>query len=855
MPRFLLLLFLFCFGFLSAQDQYSLGGEADKTLIPYLKGKLYGFADTLGNVVIAPNYEKVTPFNPDGYSVVTQFGLNGIIDKRGEKMVDFICQYKPAAKQAYYYDGVDRTPIPDCYYVSDDRSKRWALFLPGKEYTAQVFWGGKKLEKNQLLQQGYQDKWDHPTFIYGYKKVVLEDGRVNFIDSDGELALKNSVANGASLGEGRFACLDENGMVGVIDKNGEEIIPFSYSLIQRLGKSRFLRIRGKRDDYYVTNYGMMDWSGKLVVDTVYRSVQHLFGDFFSVNNGSRTAVLSSSVDTILPFQYNSINSYDSKYFIAKKDLLDYVFYPDGSKAIDRDFEQFRPLLYDSDKYQGKYKDTLFLYDKNLKLELFFPGFSSVKPLPNKTYQLNKNQKNYLYDASGDQILPDGYDYMTFIGFGDAYLLQNKEGKKAGVYRLGEGWIYPMGKYNLSLPAERIPGTDDYKYSLVVKEDRRELVFKGSFENPKVKEVPFDLSRSYRDGKEFVILPNGKEVSWAKGEDIRPVQHGEYIWFAKEQGRKYILLDSDLAPVFPEGVGMTHRGAAYRPEEGLPLFVAVTSDGEGLIDLEGNWIIEPGPRQRVNPLNNQSGLFSVRDKEGMAMLCNEKGKVLVPKGKYMSFMLKNPYVIAAPVKGDEKYEVLLRPDGKPISAEKYSEIFRTGETVISAGKNIDGYIRSCLLDTLGREVDCYPYTQVLLPCTHSDLLIAKDLYDYGLIDRKGKEVLPFIYRGISCSSEDFFILEKGGSKNDIALSDGTIVQRDLRGYLRPQKVSKDRYLLKTETDYLLMDTEGQTIKKFVDQAILPISQYAPYHEGYLKGKAPNGLEYYVSKRTGKVFWEE
>jgi hypothetical protein len=445
--------------------------------------------------------------------------------------------------------------------------------------------------------------------------------------------------------------------------------------------------------------------------------------------------------------------------------------------------------------------------------------------------------------------------MTYIGFGDAYFLQNKESREPGVYRLGRGWVYPMGKYSLSLPADRIPGTDDYEYSLIVKEDRRELTFKGSFDDPEIREKPFDLSKNYRDEEAFVTLPDGQEVSWPRKEEIRPDQHGDYIWFTKEEGRYHLLLDTDLKPVFPEGVQMKNRGAAYRPKEGLPLFVANDQEGEGLINLDGKWIIEPAEKQRVNYLGNDSGLFSIRDSEGATYLCNEKGKALTTKGKYSEFRRKNAHVISATVREEQVYQVLLRPDGSPVSDERYSEIYDSDNQYLSAGKNLDGYIRSCLLDTLGHEVDCYPYAWLSLPCAHSELLIAKDLYDYGLIDRKGKEILPFVYRSISCCGEDFFLLEKGKYINDLALGDGTIVQRDLKGYLRPQKVAPDRYLIKTEDGFLLMDTKGKTIGAFQEQTIQPVSQYAPYHEGYLKGKSPNGLEYYVSKRTGKVFWEE
>ena len=53
-------------------------------LVPYLDGRLYGFADLKGNVVIQPDYEKVKLFDSLGFADVEHFGLKAKINRNGE---------------------------------------------------------------------------------------------------------------------------------------------------------------------------------------------------------------------------------------------------------------------------------------------------------------------------------------------------------------------------------------------------------------------------------------------------------------------------------------------------------------------------------------------------------------------------------------------------------------------------------------------------------------------------------------------------------------------------------------------------------------------------------------------------
>ncbi|MEZ4981197.1 MAG: WG repeat-containing protein [Saprospiraceae bacterium] len=51
---------------------------------------MFGFANENGELVIPADYEKVFPFDKNGFAMVSKFGLYGQIDKNGKEVIPYI---------------------------------------------------------------------------------------------------------------------------------------------------------------------------------------------------------------------------------------------------------------------------------------------------------------------------------------------------------------------------------------------------------------------------------------------------------------------------------------------------------------------------------------------------------------------------------------------------------------------------------------------------------------------------------------------------------------------------------------------------------------------------------------------
>ena len=243
-------------------------------------------------------------------------------------------------------------------------------------------------------------------------------------------------------------------------------------------------------------------------------------------------------------------------------------------------------------------------------------------------------------------------------------------------------------------------------------------------------------------------------------------------------------------------------------------------------------------------------FVVSRKE-KAQLYDRTGKAL-STDNYKDIRTLNPHLFKAQLIEPKGAWIMLDKQGTPINQEQYSSFGATSNSLIAAEKNLNGNIRSCLLDTLGRELDCYPYKAVLLPCPDSDLLIAQDLYDFGVVSQDGKELAPFFYKKILCLGDHFIALQKGDYINDLMTKEGELVQRDIKGYLKIEELGNGRFLLLAEEERILMDRNGQFIGRYPGRSVIQIGDIHPFSENFLKGTTDDRRAYYISTETGKAF---
>jgi len=160
------------------------------------KDRKYGFADTLGNLVIPMKYESAYDFKND-VGIVSENGKFGLINKEGES----ITQFKYSGIWGFY-DGIASVNIKENH---------------------KSFWGIIDYNGRELTPIKYD-------FIDDFKEglaIVKINGKMGFIDRKGDEIITPKYTHGTFFYEG-FAQVVYGEKVGFVDKTGKEITLIKY---------------------------------------------------------------------------------------------------------------------------------------------------------------------------------------------------------------------------------------------------------------------------------------------------------------------------------------------------------------------------------------------------------------------------------------------------------------------------------------------------------------------------------------------------------------------------------------------------------------------------------------------------
>jgi len=300
---------------------------------------VYGYADPSGNIVIEPVFLDAQPFFKCGLAIVTDVnGKMGLIDKTGKYVVD------PEWNDVSYSDGVFICYTYDGRYSNVYDEKGTFLFM-FNGYASKMTEGYVQcydrdnrgyIDMNGNLAIRRDGDGAMGDFVDGIAAVADKYlGPAYFIDKNGN-DLTNSVSSGLRMYKD-----EESGLFGYKNEKGEIVIPAAFS-----DATPFLNgyaIVNVSEDYYYMKYGVIDTSGKFLLEPEHCGYTRL-------SNGLVALGEKVSADVFLPYDY---------YSFSRKAL----FTSDFSKSTDwiyydvTDFDSENACVYDGE-------NTYFL-DRNL----------------------------------------------------------------------------------------------------------------------------------------------------------------------------------------------------------------------------------------------------------------------------------------------------------------------------------------------------------------------------------------------------------------------------------------------------------------------------------------------------------
>ncbi|MEO6047113.1 MAG: WG repeat-containing protein [Candidatus Kapaibacterium sp.] len=294
----------------------SCGSERDP-LLPVVVGKLWGYADMSGSIVIQPKFRRALPFSanglawvvldgtsfisfdhsnvvnePEGIAFEVNYGGTGFtwscIDRSGN--IVFHCEY-PTIKP-FFIDGLCPVFSGSEYFgggwgYCDSTGK---LVIPGKFAKAGYFSNGRALVsfQKEFSKYGYIDRTgrmivepkleDARRFSEGLAAVEV-DGKWGFIDTTEKFVIQPKFLGAGEFSEG-LAWATVKDKAGYIDRTGKFIIPPKFASVGRFSEG-LVRTDVKK------KFGFIDRRGVFAIPATFEHKQVSGFDFdFRINDFS-----------------------------------------------------------------------------------------------------------------------------------------------------------------------------------------------------------------------------------------------------------------------------------------------------------------------------------------------------------------------------------------------------------------------------------------------------------------------------------------------------------------------------------------------------------------------------------------
>ncbi len=794
-------------------------------------------------VIIKPQYGVAFPFR-DGVAIVgNRKNKRGLINLRNERVIDII------------YDKVAwlNKEGPTIVACSSGRGNSWNLFnIHGDKIVEYDFKGFKKVGDS---------------FIF----VLYDDGKYGIMSSEGDIQIKPLYDKISSKEDEKFVLqyggrtktisLDVNSwktiiiselssdrfvaehmlIQGVVDNNGNTILPFEYSKIEKISERYIIIEKTQGRSRY---YGLLDCDFNEVMPLQYDTISSLQNGYFI-----RKGTLYNSDLSIILDDYSSIESCpDGKLILCQREKQGWYKHVDKYGLADENGIILFPcyaseLKRDKD---GNVKFSVISLENGKSIKTAFGiyvllgkaddilskrEYSSMKQLPNGNFLVKYKGKTGIIDSDGHETIECKYDDLELTERGDVkitnvpidsfcqksflidkYALTDNNGVRLTNYTYNDieyltDGVYVAKTSSGSILLDKKGKTIFSSYGLnrfVALDDKTILI--GDYNNCGVinKEGTIIVPCDYTDVE---LLPNGNLKVTKRNWD------GNLYGLYSAEGNAladctYRVLETDekgeVCPVFSplnddfssackfDKLALANRSKELLTDflyESLAVFddqyFVVGMDGrKGLIDREGCLVLSMINYDIVSCISKNRFLVSRYVNKGIV---DSKGTVIVPVE--FSNIVGLPNNTWKVEKKQYQYVNQLTygiygDDGKIIYECKYKELNTDAEgNVVPTFTEVeDKLFRSRLLDKYAL---CSNDRTILTEYQYDDIIYAGDDYlivvsdkKHGVIDYQGNIILPLCGLAIERVVDNHhFIIKESFSRFSIVNAAGESITTD------------------------------------------------------------------------------
>ena len=390
----------------------------EKTVLKYQEGNLYGLIDLDGNKITDAIYEDISSVDyKEGFLKVKDKGNYGVINIKGTKIIE--TSYDDITSDGYY---------------SEEKKYQDAGFI-------------LRIRTDDGYKYGYAKNNGKIILDTNYNEIIriteIEDSKNSyFITSlNGKYGL---MKNSDEIIENDFRSIDfdrtnnllilqKNSSYGVYDLKGNCVIPIDYDDII-VGGEYINAFKGENtvifdnkgneiktdnsskekvsEDYSIiidkdNNYNILDKNDKVLLKDKYSYLEYFRDDLFIATNDSKTGLIKSTGDIVVPLQYNTIQN------VEGADCLQATLM-DTNKTL---------IINSQGKVQEGLENASFIKEDNyvkilsgtdVKYYTLEGNETTYKELfpENTLYAVKQNDKWGFKDKNGNIVVNCEYDFVS-----------------------------------------------------------------------------------------------------------------------------------------------------------------------------------------------------------------------------------------------------------------------------------------------------------------------------------------------------------------------------------------------------------------------------------------------------------
>lgn len=773
-------------------------------LFPFVEGMAifreknkFGFIDKLGRVAVPADYAETANYSEGMARVRSEAGKFHFIDKTGAIVFE----------------------VPDSYTFLDDQYKDGLLRVCTQTPAQRLL--HSPYSRDETTRQGAYAYLDHAG------KEVLNVAKA--LPTLQPIYCSAFVQGVAIVGITKDTLRDYPQMqYGVIDKQGNILVPFEYEQIYQKGNDLLLQMQEKTDFLSRAKIGVFQLQNRKILPAVYAQVHSLSGKYRPVEYykytpteaqtqkyEARYKMLPSIVDStgkeILPTRFYDAFLSTQGQILATEDsiLRTYQLYDIAGKPLSKPDSLLFCSYYFTEEGGGEerkvgfalmyfqQKWALFDVEKQAIVTDWADEFApSVGKLPLAEIAYRQGKTWHLLNQTFDQATAFGEEAFAPVRKGKKWGLLHKVGKLTTPYQ-----------YDSIVPALTRPQIQTIESFRVNTNYTGRMRKKDTewIETLQTLFLPKNHFLACQNKKWGVINGFGKVITPFENDSIVDVF---YDYLVVRRGGRQGLIDYAGKPKTPFFTG------EFAIENEI-LYVQ-EKDGVTLYDTEGNRLT-PKSYTKIN--KTRFGYFYAwqGDKQG---LLDSEGKEVIA-----------PIYDEVRISQVEKLEQS-REEGKPIPA--------TSIVIFVKKDNKEGFINDkfeLVLSCQYEHINHYTLAQM-------DLLIVFGNEKYGVFTNTGKPVVPIVYDALA----------KFGTSHILATQEGKMGVLDSVGkahlpveYDLLQLCEDSVYALKNKTLYVYT-YQLQKVFEQTYQDLLPLQEFC--FENYLIG-AKNNNKWGFINRQGKA----